>query len=385
MKLFISSIVDLRKTSHSRVHQIIKHLHKKHEITLFCINDCWKAKQRNGSEHSQDFNNFLDKIEVVYMANRNISPILQEVSSFRSIKKMDLKEFDLHFNYNTLVSGHFISKKISSTVYDIADDLPEMIRTSPQIPYPLKSVGYTLGYKMLKDNISCSKKVTYITNSLKEDYKLPNSKAEYIPNGVDTELFNEFHVEMLKSSLNLGGDFVIGYVGALREWVDLEPIFKAMSLFGSNIHLKFLIVGAEGGLQRNKILAEKYGVSDKVIFTGTIPYYQIPKYVSCMDLCLIPFKKDAVAKNSLPLKLFEYMACRKPVISTRLPGVVDAVGDRILYASDYREFYEKIICLYDSDSSRRLMGTEGRDFVVNNYEWSVICGKLNRVLEESAA
>jgi glycosyltransferase involved in cell wall biosynthesis len=260
-----------------------------------------------------------------------------------------------------------------------------MIRTSPQIPYPLKSVGYTLGYKMLKDNISCSKKVTYITNSLKEDYKLPNSKAEYIPNGVDTELFNEFHVEMLKSSLNLDGDFVIGYVGALREWVDLEPIFKAMSLFDPNIHLKFLLVGAEGGLQRNKILAEKYVVSEKVIFTGTIPYYQIPKYVSCMDLCLIPFKKDAVAKNSLPLKLFEYMACKRPVISTRLPGVVDAVGDRILYASDYREFYEKIICLYDSDSSRRLMGTEGRDFVVNNYEWSVICGKLNRVLEESAA
>lgn len=384
-KLFISSIVDLKKTPHNRVHQIIKHLHKKHEITAFCINDWWKGKQMNAPEYSKDFNNFLDEIEIIYMTDRSVSPVLQEVSSFRSIKKMDLKEFNVHFNYNTLVSGHFISKEINSSVYDIADDLPEMIRTSPQIPCFFKSIGYMLGSKMLKDNISCSKKVTYITNSLKENYNLPNSKAVYIPNGVDTELFNVYSPDILESSFNLDGEFIIGYVGVLREWVDLEPVFKAMSLFSPTLNIKFLIVGEEGGLQRNKMLAKDYGVSDKVIFTGSVPYYQVPKYISCMDVCLIPFKKDAVAKNSLPLKLFEYMACKRPVISTRLPGVVDAVGDRIMYASDYKEFYEKIICLYNSDSSRQSMGTEGRDFVVNNYEWSVICEKLNKVLEESAA
>ena len=122
MKLFISSIVDLRKTPHNRIHQIIKHLHKKHEITVLCINDWWKSKQTNVYERAQDFNDFLDEIEITYMTDKNISPVLQEVSSFNSIKRMNLKNFDLHFNYNTLVSGQFVSKEISSNVYDIPDD-----------------------------------------------------------------------------------------------------------------------------------------------------------------------------------------------------------------------------------------------------------------------
>jgi glycosyltransferase involved in cell wall biosynthesis len=145
-----------------------------------------------------------------------------------------------------------------------------------------------------------------------------------------------------------------------------------------------IIAGEEGQLEKNKELAKKYSVYDKVIFTGTIPYLEVPKYMSCMDICLIPFRNDLVSKNSLPLKLFEYMACEKPIISTKLPGVINAVGEIVLYASNASEFTDKILYLYNNEPARQALGIEGRKFVEKDYDWSVICSKLEKILEESA-
>jgi len=101
-----------------------------------------------------------------------------------------------------------------------------------------------------------------------------------------------------------------------------------------------------------------------------------------MDVCVIPFKLDAVSQNSLPLKLFEYMACEKPVISTKVEGIMTAVQNRVLYASNSEEYRNKIIELYEDEELRRSMGSEGRIFVGKNYDWSKIISKLEKVLKD---
>ena len=122
--------------------------------------------------------------------------------------------------------------------------------------------------------------------------------------------------------------------------MDLEEVFSAAKGVRNEkpeINLRVLIVGEEGGLTKPKILAQKYGISNKVVFSGTVPYNQVPYYISCMNICLIPFKKGAVAENAFPLKLLEYMACGKPVISASLSGIKEAVQDRVNYASKANE------------------------------------------------
>ena len=57
-------------------------------------------------------------------------------------------------------------------------------------------------------------------------------------------------------------------------------------------------------------------IAENVIFTGNIQYLDVPDYISSMDICLLPFDTGMVSQNALPLKLFEYMACPVPVIST---------------------------------------------------------------------
>jgi len=82
----------------------------------------------------------------------------------------------------------------------------------------------------------------------------------------------------------------------------------------------------------------------------------------------------------LPLKLFEYMACEKPVISTELPGVKAIAGDKVMYAANHREYKEKIEFLFDDKELRQEMGKSGREFVVENYDWEKIVKKLEEML-----
>jgi len=157
-----------------------------------------------------------------------------------------------------------------------------------------------------------------------------------------------------------------------------KPVFHALKDLDDGI--KMVVVGKEGQFKENVELAKKCGVSDRVTFTGMVPYSQVPKYLSAMDICLIPFKVNAISENALPLKLFEYMACEQPVISTELPGIKTVAGNKVLYASDKDKYIEKIEELYKNEELMREMGKTGREFVEGDYSWGRIVARLEDVL-----
>lgn len=378
MRILIPSIVDLRKTAPNRLHHFVKHLSKKHEITAICINDWWKAELVDTSKFYQDFNEILDNIEIKYITEKRISPFKQEFSSRRLMNLEHEDGYDVIFNYNTLISGHHMAKKLNlPMIYDLADDLPAMIGDSPQISRFARPFGKWVGKRALKRSVKVSKKVTGITKALQKNYSIPNNKFELVPNGVDTKLFRKVK-SGLRQELGLENHFVLGYVGVLREWVDLQPVYQAIKSFEN---VKLLIVGEEGMLKENKEIVKKYGIEEKVIFTGTVPYNKVPEYISAMDACLIPFKNNAISRYALPLKMFEYMACEKPVISTELPGVRAAAGNKVIYAANENEWKEKIMKLHKDEESRRAMGKTGRRFVEDNYDWEKIVKKLDMILK----
>ena len=384
MKILITSSVDPMKSPHSRLHEFLRYLSKKHEITVLSINDWWRLEQTDINLYNKDFRDIFKKINILHLTDKRIPPVLQEIFSINSSNKLD-GEFDVHLNYASFICGYSIAKKVHiPTIYDIADDWVEMTKNSPQIPSIFRPMGAHLLKTMVQKNITKSIRITYTTELLKNLYKIPNEKSILIPNGVDINLFKKYPSNECRKKLDISyQDFVIGYIGVLREWVDLDPVFAAVKRLSRKYrNLKLLVVGEEGGLKKNKEQAKRHGILDKVIFTGTVEYTQVPRYISCMDVCLIPFKLNAVSESSLPLKLFEYMACEKPVISTKIAGVVDAVQDRVLYASAEEEYRDKIAELYKDEELRTKLGIEGRNYVKENYEWSKLALKLENVLEE---
>lgn len=378
MKILFTSIVDLKKSQHNRPHQFVKYLSKNHEITVLSINDWWKGNQGDLVTYSSDFDHVFEKIEdYIYLTERRISPILQEILFTKKIKELSKENFDIHFNYNSLVSGYRASKNFK-TVFDLADDLPEMIAMSPQIPNLLRPIGKFVGNYYLKKNLSVSKYVTLTDESLKRAYNISDSKAKIVPNGVDTENFR--NNPKAKEELGIEG-FIVGYVGVLRGWVDFRPVFKALKQLDNEI--KLLIVGSEGRYKENIELAKRCGVDDRVIFTGMIPYSKVPTYISAMDIGIIPFKEGEVASNALPLKLFEYFACGKPVICSELSPILTNFSDIVLFASNHEEYTTNIEKLWNDKDLRDKLGRKGRE-ISENYNWESITKKLENILIDAS-
>ena len=382
MKILITSIIDLKRLQHSRLHQFVKYLSSRHDVTVIGIKDWWRADQCDSEGQDKwfedDFNR-CNRCNICYLTEKRVSPILQELFSANSVRQILRNEFDVHLNYSTLFSGYTAAKKLN-TVYDIADDLGAMIRESPQIPVYFRPIGGVMGDLLVKKNIKISKLITTITPSLSKLYNVPLNKCKIIPNGVDTEFFRTYDSN-LRNQFDLNS-FVIGYVGTLREWVDFRPIFSALKELDARTIL--LIVGKEGLFDENKALAKEYGLADRVKFIGAVPYSQVPKYISCMDACIIPFKRIAISEHSIPLKLFEYMACEKPVISSKIQGVVKIAKDKVLYANTPEEYIVNINKLVNDSNLRLRLGRDGRKFILENYDWRKICKEMEENLQNIA-
>jgi glycosyltransferase involved in cell wall biosynthesis len=380
MHILIPAIIDVRKAAPNRLHQFIRHLSKNHTITVVCINDFWKADQIDMTCHYKDFSDILSKIEVIYFTEKKISPVIQELFSPLFLQKMQNNGYDLIFNYNTLISGRFLAKKFNiSMMYDIADDLSAMIQSSPQVPNLLRIPARRIGESGVRKTIAYSRSVTGTTAQIKEKYAIPDAKFHLVPNGVDTALFRKIE-STVRRDLGLEDSFVLGYVGVLREWVDFTSIYQALKELQN---FRLLIVGQEGYFQENKNMVQKLGIEDKVIFTGNVPYERVPDYIAAMDVCLIPFKNNEITQNAIPLKLFEYIACEKPVISSDLSGIRGDVENRIYYADTKEEYLDLLRKINLHDTNVLDLITNNRIFIEDHYTWDQIGILLEGLLKGS--
>ena len=385
MRILALSTTDLLKSAHSRQHQLVDFLSEKHEMTVFCLNAWWLKKEDGSPLYRHTYNKNVD---IRYFSRREINPAWQEVElSARFYMHLDpaLLEYDVFVNFDSLISGFTLARKLKrkgkAVVFDVDDDLPEMIRTSASVPFYLRPVGRAIGARRLVEGASDADRIVCVIDSLRNSYGLPSEKSVEIPNGVDTRLFG--HIDSTpRHELDLDGVFVIGYSGVLREWVDLEPIFLALR---QSEDMRLLVIGEEGFFRENVELSKRHGVESKVLFTGTVPFGELPRYISVCDACVIPFRRNEVTTNAVPLKLFEYLACEKPVISTPIYGVRRFVGDRIKYYSDSRELLTQIGHLRKEEKHRLELGIEGRRFVESNYSWNVLCQRFEDVLIDAVS
>jgi glycosyltransferase involved in cell wall biosynthesis len=306
------------------------------------------------------------------------------------LRQIDLASFDVHVNYCDLIAGYSVARSAQRvgipTVFDIADDLPHSFALSPRVPRVLRPLARRVAHRMLLANVNLATRVTFVTNALRDAYRLPDGKSTLIPNGVHESFSNTPPVPSRRRELGLDGSFVLGLVGTQLEWVDLEPAFAAVSrLNAEGKDIRMLVVGGGEKLKANKRLAAAHGVSERVVFTNQVPLSEVPSYLSCMDIGLICRTQTTDSDRSLPLKLFEYMACRKPVISVPLAGVREAVADRVLYARDSDELTSRILQLHGDQGLREKMGLRGSEFVRERYDWSKICRSFEDTLVEASS
>lgn len=230
-----------------------------------------------------------------------------------------------------------------------------------------------------------------IKRVLETEYNAESKNIVVIPNGANTDLFKPMDQKEAKEELKLVQDAnYVGFVGNLAPWQGVEYLVQsAPSILKEIPNARFLIVG-DGQMKEELMdLAEKTGVSDKFIFTGAVPYEEVPKYINASDVCVAPFIKERNMRIGLsPLKIYEYLACGTPVVSSMIPNLefIEEQNAGILVEPENPEELAKaIIKLLKDEKLRKKMGRNGREYVVKNHSWETVAERVAEVCEDAVA
>lgn len=242
------------------------------------------------------------------------------------------------------------------------------------------SLQIRLSTKLEKLNYKWADKIICVTYGIKEDlintFQVKKGKTKVIPNGVDIKRFYPFSSNFLYENYDIGKqNLIIGFVGTLFKWQGVDILIRAIPDIINNFkEVKFVIVG-EGKEYRTLLkLLENLKINEYVVLAGKVPYEKIPWYINNFDICVAPFTRERNARTGLsPLKIYEYLACGKPVVTSKIPGLNELINSSFcgfLVEPDCpRELAQAIGELLSHPSLRKEMGENGRRLVEKKYSW----------------
>lgn len=177
-------------------------------------------------------------------------------------------------------------------------------------------------------------------------------------------------------------DIVLFFMGWLYRFSGLKETALELAKM-KNDRLKFLIVGEGDAYNELQQIREKHNLKDRLILAGKKPYQEIPAYIAASDICLLPASPDEeIMQHIVPIKMYEYMAMKKPVIATKLPGVMEEFGEEngVVYVDRAEDVVEKALALMRNNKVKEL-GEKARHFV-ERHSWESITDEFEKILEE---
>lgn len=218
-------------------------------------------------------------------------------------------------------------------VYEYIDDLSPHLAGTDELPVNVKQK-----YEMMLENKEIFTVVT--ADALKRDVveKRGEVRLAFSGNGVD---YNHFHNEIdVKFSLDDAfkkvlqiGQPVIGYYGALAKWFDYDLI-KKISQTG-RYQIVLFGIAYDDSLEKSGL--DKF---ENIHFLGAKNYNILQNYAAHMDVLTIPFLINDITRATSPVKLFEYMAMNKPIVTTDMDECRKYKS--VLIGHSHEEFIEQL-------------------------------------------
>ncbi|EDY96718.1 glycosyltransferase, group 1 family protein [Phocaeicola plebeius DSM 17135] len=193
----------------------------------------------------------------------------------------------------------------------------------------------------------------------------PNNKNKHwVANGVDIDYF----AHAVKP--NFSQKITIGYVGKIQERVDFDLIEKCLQKLPN---FQFLFLGPLYAQKRKARELTKHYKNIK--FLGDIHYLDLPNAMQDIDIAIIPHKIDSFTSSMNPLKLYEYLAAGKPVVSTKVAGV-NSISQYVFEANTPAEFItliEKVSKeLYTTITAEKIISSINPDVTWSNRTNAII-------------
>lgn len=150
----------------------------------------------------------------------------------------------------------------------------------------------------------------------------PRAHVEVVPNGL------RFPPDATSSALPQDGRVVL-YAGQLYHWKGVDVLLRALATLPD---VRAVILGGREGdadWRRIESLADELGVCSRVTFAGFVPKADLPARFAEASLFVLPTLDTPSARYTCPLKMFEYMACGRPIVASDLLPVREVLADDV--------------------------------------------------------
>ncbi len=180
---------------------------------------------------------------------------------------------------------------------------------------------------------------------------------------------------------------ILVYLGIMGPQDGVDYLLRSLAYLVHQIKRQdfyCMIIGAGDSLQDLKILAGQLKLEEFVRFTGYVPREDLLRYLSAADICLDPNPSSPLNDYSTWIKVMEYMAFAKPMVSFDLKETRYTAQEAALYVqpNDIVQYAKALQQLLDDEKLRRSMGETGRRRIVEDLAWEHVSRPLLRAYRE---
>ncbi len=216
------------------------------------------------------------------------------------------------------------------------------------------------------------------------NFEVSKTRVHVIHNGANTEKFfptdDKIKLSEIREEMGISDDYkVANFTGYIAPWRNLVHFVAiADTMLKELPEIKFLIVGDGQDRVAMEREVERRCLSDNFIFTGYVPQVRVNQLINISDVCFTFAKGESERVVTSPIKVYEYLACAKPVIST--PGrCLEHIRDYIEIVPE-REFADAFVdLLKDTDGYNK----GGYDFILECQTWKQVIRRVERVILDS--
>jgi glycosyltransferase involved in cell wall biosynthesis len=373
----------IKRNPHQQHHLMERMVLRGHEVKVIDYPIDWKEDK--GVRHRRRVIKGYHKIhegadvEVVRPAILAV-PVLIYPSLYLSHKheiERQIKEFkpDVIVGFgvvNTYLASKIARKERIPFVYYWIDVLHKLI---PERGFhPLGKYMETVAIKNSQLVLTINQKLEeYVRNMGAVNTKVIDAGIdleEFDPNLDGTPVRREYGIK--------DEDTVLFFMGFLYHFAGLKELALEFAK-AEHPNLKLLIVGDGDAYSDLQKIVEENHLEDRVLLIGRKPYNEIPGFVAASNICILPaYPDEEIMQDIVPIKIYEYMAMGKPVITTELPGVMAEFGNEngITYVKKPEDVISRAF-----DIDVEVDGRKARKLAEGN-DWEGIVDEFERTLKQ---
>lgn len=219
---------------------------------------------------------------------------------------------------------------------------------------------------------------------MQREWGITADRCHVIRNGVDPSICVPRHKKDARHrlGLNLEGQY-IGFVGGFFPWHGLDTLVEAMTVISRECPAaKLLLVGDGHTRPALQALVRQRGLEDAVLFAGRVGFDEVPWWIGASDVCVVLHRPIRFYPGD-SMKLWEYLACARPVVATAGEGygdLVEKLGAGLsVKGDDPAALAEGLLGILHNSVSAERMGETGRAAVVRSHTWDARAVELEDV------